>query len=195
MARDNAACNRAIRKAWARERELVLAGKGSRNWTPEQREQLITKGKVYDADGKAFIGQHMKSVSGFPDNHGDADNIQLLSQEEHLEAHKGDWHNVTNWYYDPDTKTFYDFEVYDYSKFPPDDYINFRPEEAIIPVDSSSEESQNKPAEEKRTPEPKTEKTKSDISPQKQSTTVKKATPPKAAAAGTKATKKRIHCC
>ncbi|MFQ9436686.1 MAG: hypothetical protein ACLR1R_10215 [Ruminococcus callidus] len=65
MARDNAACNRAIRKAWARERELVLAGKGSRNWTPEQREQLITKGKVYDADGKAFIGQHMKSVSGF----------------------------------------------------------------------------------------------------------------------------------
>lgn len=190
MARDNAACNRAIRKAWARERELVLAGKGSRNWTPEQREQLITKGKVYDADGKAFIGQHMKSVSGFPDNQGDADNIQLLSQEEHLEAHKGNWHNVTNWYYDPDTKTFYDFEVYDYSKFPPDDYINFRPEEAIIPVDSSSEESQNKPAEEKRTPEPKTEKTKSDISPQKQSTTVKKATPPKAAAAGTKATKK-----
>ena len=54
---------------------------------------LITKGKVYDADGKAFIGQHMKSVSGFPDNQGDADNIQLLSQEEHLEAHKGDWHN------------------------------------------------------------------------------------------------------
>ena len=141
----------------ARERELVLAGKGSRNWTPEQREQLITKGKVYDADGKAFIGQHMKSVSGFPDNQGDADNIQLLSQEEHLEAHKGDWHNVTNWYYDPDTKTFYDFEVYDYSKFPPDDYINFRPEEAIIPVDSSSEKSQEKQAEENKPPEKKKE--------------------------------------
>lgn len=157
MARDNAACNRAIRKAWARERELVLAGKGSRNWTPEQREQLITKGKVYDADGKAFIGQHMKSVSGFPDNQGDADNIQLLSQEEHLEAHKGDWHNVTNWYYDPDTKTFYDFEVYDYSKFPPDNYINFRPEEAIIPVDSSSKESQEKQAEEDNPAEKKKE--------------------------------------
>ena len=81
--------------------------------------------------------------------------IQLLSQEEHLEAHKGDWHNVTNWYYDPDTKTFYDFEVYDYSKFPPDDYINFRPEEAIIPVDSSSEESQEKQAEENKPPEKK----------------------------------------
>ena len=96
MARDNVACNRAIRKAWARERELVLAGKGSRNWTPEQREQLITKGKVYDADGKAFIGQHMKSVSGFPDNQGDADNIQLLSLEEHFEAHKRNWQTVTN---------------------------------------------------------------------------------------------------
>ena len=83
--------------------------------------------------------------------------IQLLSQEEHLEAHKGDWHNVTNWYYDPDTKTFYDFEVYDYSKFPPDDYINFRPEEAIIPVDSSSEESHEKQAEENKPPEKKTE--------------------------------------
>ena len=157
MARDNAACNRAIRKAWARELELVLAGKGSRNWTPEQREQLITKGKVYDADGKAFIGQHMKSVSGFPDNQGDVDNIQLLSQEEHLEAHKGDWHNVTNWYYDPDTKIFYDFDVYDYSKFPPDDYINFHPEEALIPIESPSEESQNKPAEEKKAPEKKKE--------------------------------------
>lgn len=157
MARDNAACNRAIRKAWARERELVLAGKGSRNWTPEQREQLITKGKVYDADGKAFIGQHMKSVSGFPDNQGDADNIQLLSQEEHLEAHKGDWHNVTNWYYDPDTKIFYDFDVYDYSKFPPDDYINFHPEEARKLIDSSAEESQKKQVEEKKAPEKKKE--------------------------------------
>lgn len=157
MARDNAACNRAIRKAWARERELVLAGKGSRNWTSEQREQLITKGKVYDADGKAFIGQHMKSVSGFPDNQGDADNIQLLSQEEHLEAHKGDWHNVTNWYYDPDTKIFYDFDVYDYSKFPPDDYINFHPEEARILIDSSTEESKKKQVEEKKPPEKKKE--------------------------------------
>ena len=127
------------------------------NWTPEQREQLITKGKVYDADGKAFIGQHMKSVSGFPDNQGDVDNIQLLSQEEHLEAHKGDWHNVTNWYYDPDTKTFYDFDVYDYIKFPPDDYINFHPEEARILIGSSAEEPQKKQAEEKKTPEKKKE--------------------------------------
>lgn len=157
MARDNAACNRAIRKAWARERELVLAGKGSRNWTPEQREQFITKGKVYDADGKAFIGQHMKSVSGFPDNQGDADNIQLLSLEEHFEAHKRNWQTVTNWYYDPDTKIFYDFDVYDYSKFPPDDYINFHPEEARILIDSSTEESKKKQVEENKPPEKKKE--------------------------------------
>ena len=51
MARDNAACNRAIRKAWARERELVLAGKGSRNWTPEQRAEADAKCKALsDAD-------------------------------------------------------------------------------------------------------------------------------------------------
>lgn len=157
MARDQAACNRAIRKAWQKERELVLAGKGSRNWTPEQREQLITKGKVYDADGKAFIGQHMKSVSGYPNNQGDVDNIQLLSQEEHLEAHKGDWHNVTNWYYDPDAKTFYDFDLYDYSKFPPDDYGNFHPEECRVPVKVISEESSKEKSKESTESEKKIE--------------------------------------
>ncbi len=119
MARDTAACNRAIRQAWERERELVIAGKGTRNWTPEQREELIIKGKVYDADGKAFIGQHMKSASGYPEYQGDVDNIQLLSLKEHLEAHKGNWHNVTNWYYDPDTKEYFDFNEYDYNDYPP----------------------------------------------------------------------------
>lgn len=168
MARDNAACNRAIRKAWQRERELVLAGKGSRNWTPEQREQLITKGKVYDADGKAFIGQHMKSVSGFPDNQGDADNIQLLSQEEHLEAHKGDWHNVTNWYYDPDTKSFYDFDLYNYSEFPPDDYCNFHPEEYRVPLEVISEEPPKEKSKESTAPKKKIEEPpKPKIEPQK----------------------------
>ena len=164
MARDNAACNRAIRQAWKREKELVLAEKGSRNWTPEQREQLITKGKVYDADGKAFIGQHMKSVSGYPDNQGDADNIQLLSQEEHLEAHKGDWHNITNWYYDPDTKTFYDFDEYDFSKFPPDDYCNFHPEECRVSVEVVSEEPPKEKSKESTESEKKVEET---LTPQK----------------------------
>lgn len=157
MARDNAACNRAIRKAWKRERELVLAGKGSRNWTPEQREQIITKGKVYDDDGKAFIGQHMKSASGYDAYQGDADNIQLLSLEEHFEAHKRNWQTVTNWYYDPDTKTFYDFDVYDYSKFPPDDYCNFHPEECRISFEVISEEPPKEKVEERKPPEKKNE--------------------------------------
>lgn len=157
MARDNAACNRAIRKAWKRERELVLAGKGSRNWTPEQRDQIITKGKVYDDDGKAFIGQHMKSASGYDDYQGDADNIQLLSLEEHFEAHKRNWQTVTNWYYDPDTKTFYDFDVYDYSKFPPDDYCNFHPEECRLSFEVISEEPPKEIVEERKPPEKKNE--------------------------------------
>lgn len=186
MARDNAACNRAIRKAWERERELVIAGKGTRNWKPEQREELISKGKVYDSDGKAFIGQHMKSASGYPEFQGDIDNIQLLSYDEHLEAHKGDWHNVTNWYYDPDTKTFYDFDRYDYNKFPPDDYCNFYPEEALIPIETPPEESPKKKAEEKKTPEQKTEKPKSESSAQKQTTT-NKTSPSKVSASETKA--------
>lgn len=101
----------------------------------------------------------MKSVSGFPDNQGDADNIQLLSQEEHLEAHKGDWHNVTNWYYDPDTKTYYDFELYDFSKFPPDDYCSFNPEECRVSFEVISEEPPKEESKEGTESEKKVEET------------------------------------
>ena len=36
MARDRAACDKAIREAWKREKQLVQEGKGTRNWTEEQ---------------------------------------------------------------------------------------------------------------------------------------------------------------
>lgn len=102
MARDRKACDKAIREAWKRERELVLAGKGTRDWDEEQQLEIIELGKVYDDDGVAFEGQHMKSVATHPEHQGNPDNIQLLSVSEHLDAHKGKWQNPTNWYYSPD---------------------------------------------------------------------------------------------
>ena len=54
MARDRKACDKAIREAWKRERELVLAGKGTRDWDEEQQLEIIELGKVYDDDGIAF---------------------------------------------------------------------------------------------------------------------------------------------
>lgn len=103
--------NKAIRKAWEREQQLVKEGKGTRDWTIQQQQDILdpTKGKAYDDNNNAFEGQHMKSASKYPDYQGDPDNIQFLTREEHLEAHKGSWQNSTNWYYDPINKEFYDF--------------------------------------------------------------------------------------
>ena len=103
--------NKAIRKAWEREQQLVREGTGTRDWTKEQQQDILDpdKGKAYDDRGRAFEGQHMKSASEYPEYQGDLDNIQFLTREEHLEAHKGSWQNPTNWYYDPITKRFTDF--------------------------------------------------------------------------------------
>lgn len=51
----------------------------------------------------------MKSAADYPEYQGDPDNIQFLTRNEHLEAHKGSWQNTTNWYYNPETKEFVDF--------------------------------------------------------------------------------------
>lgn len=103
--------NKAIRLAWEREQKLVSEGKGTRDWSQEQQKDILDpdKGKAYDEYGRAFEGQHMKSAAEYPEYQGDPDNIQFLTREEHLEAHKGSWQNPTNWYYNPETKEFVDF--------------------------------------------------------------------------------------
>lgn len=103
--------NKAIRLAWEREQGLVSEGKGTRDWTEAQQKDILDpdKGKAYDDNGRAFEGQHMKSATEYPEYQGNPDNIQFLTREEHLEAHKGSWQNPTNWYYNPETKEFVDF--------------------------------------------------------------------------------------
>ena len=98
--------NKAIRKAWEKEKLLVQAGKGTRDWTKEQQSDILEpdKGKAYDKQGRAFEGQHMKSVESYSEYQSNPDNIQFLTRTEHLAAHDGSWLNPTNWYYDPITK-------------------------------------------------------------------------------------------
>ena len=112
MSRRTAEANKAIKLAWERERDLVQQGKGTRDWTKEQQQDILDpdKGKAYDENGRAFEGQHMKSVAEHPEYQGNPDNIQLLTKEEHLAAHRGSWQNPTNWYYNPETKEFIEFE-------------------------------------------------------------------------------------
>ena len=103
--------NKVIRKAWEREQQLVQEGRGTRDWTEDQQKDILDpdKGKAYDDQGRAFEGQHMKSAAEYPEHQGNPDNIQFLTKDEHLEAHKGSWQNPTNWYYDPVTKEFTEF--------------------------------------------------------------------------------------
>lgn len=109
MSRRTAEASKAIRLAWEQERNRVLAGKGTRDWNPQQQKDIVEKGRAYDTDGKAFEGQHMKSADRYPEYQGDPDNIQFLTRKEHLKAHHGDWHNPTNWSYDPRFNLYFDF--------------------------------------------------------------------------------------
>lgn len=89
----------AVKDAWAQERRLVLQGKGTRDWTVSQQEELIRTGKV-----SGFQGSHMLDVSNNPSEASNPDNIQFLTYEEHIiGAHDSDTHNPTTGWFDPDT--------------------------------------------------------------------------------------------
>lgn len=109
MSRRTSESNKAILAAWNKEQELVREGKGTRDWTPEQQQDILDKGKAYDENARAFEGQHMKSAEKYPEYQGDPENIQFLTRAEHLEAHDGNWQNPTNWYFNPVTKEKVDF--------------------------------------------------------------------------------------
>ena len=109
MSRRTSEANKAIAAAWENEKRRVSDGKGTRDWTQEQQQDILDRGKAYDENGKAFEGQHMRSAEMHPECQGDPDNIQFLTREEHLSAHGGDWRNPTNGYYDPVTRIMTDF--------------------------------------------------------------------------------------
>jgi len=95
----------AVRRAWKEERERVSDGQGTRKWSKEEQQELIERGSV-----RGYEGHHMKSVSLYPQYAGDSHNIQFLSEEEHLQgAHGGNYHNLTNGYYDPETQSMNEF--------------------------------------------------------------------------------------
>lgn len=103
MSRRTSEANKAIDVAWKNELELVRDGKGTRDWTREQQQDILDRGKAYDNNGKAFEGHHMKSVEEYPEYQGNAENIQFLTRTEHYAAHDGNFQNPTNGYYRPET--------------------------------------------------------------------------------------------
>jgi hypothetical protein len=96
---------KAINEALKKEKELVQQGKGTRDWTLEQQQDILNGNRPRDENGVAYEGHHMKSVSEFPEHAGNPSNIQWLSYDEHINgAHQGNTHNPTNGYYNPNTK-------------------------------------------------------------------------------------------
>lgn len=137
MSRRTAESNKAILAAWNKEQELVQEGKGTREWTPQQQQDILDKGKAYDDNGKAFEGQHMKSAEMYPEYQGEPGNIQFLTRAEHLDAHDGNWQNPTNWYYNPVTKEKFNFGD---GPFIPCEIINLSEPIISLKVDSTIED-------------------------------------------------------
>lgn len=109
MSRRTSEANKAIASAWENEQQLVREGKGTRDWTPKQQQDILERGKAYDDNGKAFEGHHMKNAEKYPEYQGDPKNIQFLSRPEHFDAHAGNYQNPTNGYYDVRTGQTVDF--------------------------------------------------------------------------------------
>lgn len=85
--------------AWKLERERVLRGRGTRDWTIAQQEELIRTGKV-----SGFEGQHMLSAKKYPQFMGDPNNIQFVTYAEHFHGcHRGSWKNPSAGWLDPKT--------------------------------------------------------------------------------------------
>lgn len=92
---------RAVRLAWKREKELVLQGKGTRDWTVSQQQELLSRNPPRIS---GFEGQHMFDKTTYPEYAGDPNNIQWLTYEEHFfGAHQENFPTSTNGYFD--TKT------------------------------------------------------------------------------------------
>ena len=95
-----------VKGAWDKEKELVLQGKGTRNWTVTQQAELIKFGKV-----GGFEGHHRKNVKDYPQFAGDPNNIQIISYVEHyFGAHDESFKNSTNGWLDPQTGKMHTFQ-------------------------------------------------------------------------------------
>jgi len=78
--------------AWEyEEAEIEMGGKGTRNWTEEQKAEIKDNGSVRGAEG-----HHINNVADHPEEQGNPDNIRFAKdRDEHKKMHKGDFRNKT----------------------------------------------------------------------------------------------------
>jgi len=81
----------AVDQAWKREAELVReTGEGSREWTADQKKELLETGRV-----KGYQGHHINSVNGNPEQARNPQNVEFVTRDEHFERHMRNWRNQT----------------------------------------------------------------------------------------------------
>lgn len=105
----------AVKDFWTHEQSLIKEGKCTRDWTPNQVEDILNISEktgmesingdaAIDIDGKKYFGHHMMNVAEYPEYAGDWRNIQALDYNEHYQgAHAGNTKNPTRAYYEPET--------------------------------------------------------------------------------------------
>ena len=83
--------NEGVKLAWEYEKaDIKMGGKGSANWTPQERQEILDHDSVRGAEG-----HHGKNVADHPEGQADPDNIHFYkTRQQHLqEGHDGDWKN------------------------------------------------------------------------------------------------------
>jgi Ca2+-binding RTX toxin-like protein len=126
----------AVKDFWIHERENILRGTCTRDWTPEQIENIMNisessgvmnskiAGKAFQIDdagialidkagNKSYYGHHMIDVSTHPEYAGDWRNIQALDYDEHYYgAHPNhDTKTPTTGYYDVELGKTIDIDI------------------------------------------------------------------------------------
>lgn len=89
--------SRGVNRFWAEERRKLREGKpGTRNWTPEQREDILA-GRTPKHGGEPIEGHHRHNVADYPDIADQADTIYPVTKDEHVNRwHGGDFQNDTS---------------------------------------------------------------------------------------------------
>ncbi len=149
MSRRTSEASKAVREAWQKEQKLVSDGKGTRDWTVEQQQDIIEKGKAYDDDGRAFEGHHMMSAEEHPEFQGDPGNIQFLTRTEHLSAHGGSFQNPTNGFYNPLTG---ETKIFGSGTYSPCEVIQLSKPVYVVNADSNAEDMSSNSKTEKNIP-------------------------------------------
>jgi RHS repeat-associated protein len=83
----------AVRQAWKQEQQLVATtGRGTVDWTPAQKAELLQTGKV-----SGFEGHHINNVADHPELAGNPNNIKFVEgRAGNLAEHGGNFQNATS---------------------------------------------------------------------------------------------------